>query len=161
MWVLLQFISGSIQRNPIQNFLPVLDLFHLLYPEKEPLPLPDVTNPSCAQKLAATCIWIHISRKAMLDHLDMTLSLPPVLMLQHDYLQKLASSTVALSTNNYTIPLLCNAYSTNQEHFSRPMAALLDTIIGQKGNNATNSNCLSMQILDSLTVHSKMSLIHR
>lgn len=84
MWVLLQFISGSIQRNPIQNFIPVLDLFPLLYPEKEPLPIPDINNPSCAQKMAPTCIWIHISRKAKLDHFDLTMSLPPVLKLQHE-----------------------------------------------------------------------------
>ncbi|XP_063699049.1 mediator of RNA polymerase II transcription subunit 23 [Culicoides brevitarsis] len=159
MWMLLQYISGSIQRNPIQNFLPILDLIYLLYPEKEPLPIPDVTNPSCAQKLAAMCIWMHISRKAKLDHHEMTLSLPPVLKLQHDYLQKLISNTVTITTNNYTIPLLCNAYSTNQDYFSRPMAGLVDTI-SPKGSNANNNNCLSMQLLDSLTVHAKMSLIH-
>lgn len=34
MWVLLQFISGSIQRNPLSNFLPVLRLYELLFPEQ-------------------------------------------------------------------------------------------------------------------------------
>jgi len=77
--------------------------------------------------------------------------------------------------SDYRIALLCNAYSTNQEYFTRPMAALVDTILGtQKGpqqpplpplaNNAALANGpttpLSMSILDSLTVHSKMSLIH-
>lgn len=77
--------------------------------------------------------------------------------------------------SDYRIALLCNAYSTNQEYFSRPMAALVDTILGtQKGpqqpplpplaNNAALASGpttpLSMSILDSLTVHSKMSLIH-
>uniref|UniRef100_A0A336LHK9 Mediator of RNA polymerase II transcription subunit 23 n=1 Tax=Culicoides sonorensis TaxID=179676 RepID=A0A336LHK9_CULSO len=160
MWVLLQFISGSIQRNPIQNFLPVLDLFDLLYVEKEPLPIPDVTNPSCAQLMAPTCIWIHITRKAKLDHYIITRSLPLALKAQYDFLQQLANSTSLLSTNDFTITLLCNAYSTNQEYFSRPMAALIDTILGIKSNNTSNHNCLSMQMLDSLTVHSKMSLIH-
>ncbi|TMW42755.1 hypothetical protein DOY81_012160, partial [Sarcophaga bullata] len=47
MWILLQFISGSIQKNPIANFLPMFKLFDLLYPEKEPLPLPDC-NKSCS-----------------------------------------------------------------------------------------------------------------
>lgn len=32
--------------------------------------------------------------------------------------------------SDYRIALLCNAYSTNQEYFSRPMAALVDTILG-------------------------------
>lgn len=77
--------------------------------------------------------------------------------------------------SDYRIALLCNAYSTNTEFFNRPMQALVDTILGsQKGpqqtpvppllNNAALANGpttpLSMFILDSLTVHSKMSLIH-
>lgn len=37
MWVLLQFISGSIQKNALADFLPVMKLFDLLYPEKEVL----------------------------------------------------------------------------------------------------------------------------
>jgi mediator of RNA polymerase II transcription subunit 23 len=32
--------------------------------------------------------------------------------------------------SDYRIALLCNAYSTNQEYFTRPMAALVDTILG-------------------------------
>lgn len=44
MWSLLQFISGSIQRNPLSNFMSVLGLFDILYPEKEPLPVPDCTK---------------------------------------------------------------------------------------------------------------------
>lgn len=33
--------------------------------------------------------------------------------------------------SDYRIALLCNAYSTNQEYFTRPMAALVDTILGK------------------------------
>lgn len=85
MWVLLQFISGSIQRNPLQNFLPVLKLFDILFPEKEPLPIPDVTKPSCTLQMAATCIWIHLTRKAKLEALNVTKKIPPALRLQHEY----------------------------------------------------------------------------
>lgn len=69
--------------------------------------------------------------------------------------------------SDFRIALLCNAYSTNQEYFTKPMAALVDTILGcqktmSNTNTATNLPTvpLSMCILDSLTVHSKMSLIH-
>lgn len=68
--------------------------------------------------------------------------------------------------NDYRIALLCNAYSTNQEYFSRPMAALVETILGNSKSGQTLQSSpgpttpLSMAILDSLTVHSKMSLIH-
>lgn len=99
------------------------------------------------------------------------------LLLCFSYLQHLVTSnnTNLCMGSDYRIALLCNAYSTNTEYFNRPMQALVDTILGtQKGpqqtpvppplNNAALANGpttpLSMSILDSLTVHSKMSLIH-
>jgi mediator of RNA polymerase II transcription subunit 23 len=76
--------------------------------------------------------------------------------------------TLSMGTD-YRIALLCNAYSTNQDFFSRPMAALIDTILGGKNPQSAQAGSsqqiptipLSMCVLDSLTVHSKMSLIHR
>lgn len=96
--------------------------------------------------------------------------------------------------NDFRIILICNAYSTNQEYFARPMNILVDAlsnktpIIGPGsgntgGTNSTVANAtgitgstganvsgggggvggltpFSMIVLDSLTVHSKMSLIH-
>lgn len=95
------------------------------------------------------------------------------------YYFRFLQSLIATNTNlymgtDYRIALLCNAYSTNQEYFSRPMAALVDTILGSKGPTGAAGSAsvnplpstsgpttpLSMSILDSLTVHSKMSLIH-
>lgn len=56
MWALLQFISGSIQRNPLSNFLSVISLYDILYPEKDPLPVPDCTKTSyCTRQMAPTC----------------------------------------------------------------------------------------------------------
>lgn len=177
MWVLLQFISGSIQRNPLSNFLPVLKLYDLLYPEKEPLAVPDFNKALCTHQMAMTCIWIHLLKKAQSEHLNIHRPIPHTLKVQHEFLQHLVmpNNTGLCMGSDYRIALLCNAYSTNQEYFNRPMAALVDTILGsQKGpqqpplppmtNNAALANGpttpLSMSILDSLTVHSKMSLIH-
>lgn len=76
---------------------------------------------------------------------------------------------MSLNTD-FRIVLLCNAYSTNQEYFTRPMALLVETLNGSQKSAATgpggsNSQMptvpFSMVVLDSLTVHSKMSLIHR
>ncbi|XP_066992222.1 mediator of RNA polymerase II transcription subunit 23 isoform X2 [Anabrus simplex] len=177
MWVLLQFISGSIQRNPLNNFLPVLKLYDLLYPEKEPLTVPDFNKALCTHQMAMTCIWIHLLKKAQSEHLNIHRPIPHTLKVHHEFLQHLVmpNNTGMCMGSDYRIALLCNAYSTNQEYFSRPMAALVETILGtQKGpqqpplpalaNNAALANGpttpLSMPILDSLTVHSKMSLIH-
>ncbi|XP_020291253.1 mediator of RNA polymerase II transcription subunit 23 [Pseudomyrmex gracilis] len=176
MWVLLQFISGSIQRNPLSNFLPVLKLYDLLYPEKEPLPIPDYSQALCTHQMAITCIWIHLLKKAQSEHSNIHRPIPHTLKVHHEFLQHLVMPNTSLCMgSDYRIALLCNAYSTNQEYFSRPMAALVDTILGtQKNqqqqpmqtlqNNAAMASGpttpLSMSILDSLTVHSKMSLIH-
>ncbi|XP_014240192.1 mediator of RNA polymerase II transcription subunit 23 [Cimex lectularius] len=170
MWVLLQFISGSIQRNSLSSFLPVLKLFDLLYPEKEPLPVPDYTKPICIHQLSIVCIWIHLLKKAQSDHVNIPRPVPNSLKLQHEFLQHLVANNMG---SDYKIAILCNAYSTNSDYFNRPMAALVETIIGnQKGggppqgtsSSAQTANLpttpLSMTILDSLTVHSKMSLIH-
>ncbi|XP_015604323.1 mediator of RNA polymerase II transcription subunit 23 isoform X1 [Cephus cinctus] len=176
MWVLLQFISGSIQRNPLTNFLPVLKLYDLLYPEKDPLPVPDFSQALCTHQMAITCIWIHLLKKAQSEHVNIHRPIPHTLKVHHEFLQHLVMPNTSLCMgSDYRIALLCNAYSTNQEYFSRPMSALVDTILGtQKSqqqqplqplqNNAALANGpttpLSMSILDSLTVHSKMSLIH-
>lgn len=167
MWSLLQYISGSIQRNALSNFLPVLKLYDVLYNEKEPLPLPDVKLASSTKKIAATCIYIHLLKKAQLENVALR-PIPIALKKHYEFLQHLSSSqSPNLSIgDDYIVTLLCNAYSTNQEYFSRPMSALIDTILS--GNKPTTQPVqpmlptvpLSMVVLDSLTVHSKMSVIH-
>lgn len=63
--------------------------------------------------------------------------------------------------SDFTIVLLCNAYSTNPDYFTRPMAALFETINKTPVGAAQPTVPLPMVTLDSLTVHAKMSLIHR
>ncbi|KAM7295580.1 mediator of RNA polymerase II transcription subunit 23 [Ixodes scapularis] len=172
MWVLLQFISGSIQKNPLNDFLPVMKLYDLLYPEKEPLPFPDVTKPHCTRALAITSIWVHLMRKAQQEKTRLHRPLPQALQTHLEYLQQsvLSNQSTLSFGNDYWISLLCNAYSTNQDYFSRPMGVLVDAIQGSQrnqGNMSSSSSSasnpthpLGMNVLDSLTVHTKMSLIH-
>lgn len=113
--------------------------------------------------MAMTCIWIHLLKKAQSENANLQWPVPHKLKVHHEFLQHLVmpSNTQLCMGSDYRIALLCNAYSTNQEYFSRPMAALVDTI--QKSNQTVGvgpTTPLSMAILDSLTVHSKMSLIH-
>ncbi|CAH2248235.1 jg6980 [Pararge aegeria aegeria] len=82
MWVLLQFISGSIQRNPLANFLPIIKLYELLYPEKEPLPVPDCARAHCTHQMAVVCIWMHLLKKAESELKTMTL--PQNLKVQYE-----------------------------------------------------------------------------
>lgn len=79
------------------------------------------------------------------------------------FLQHLTSNTLTVGTD-FVIVLLCNAYSTNPEFFTRPMATLFETINKNQSSNSQQpmpTVPLPMVTLDSLTVHTKMSLIHR
>uniref|UniRef100_A0A8C3TQC2 Mediator of RNA polymerase II transcription subunit 23 n=1 Tax=Catharus ustulatus TaxID=91951 RepID=A0A8C3TQC2_CATUS len=169
MWVLLQFISGSIQKNALADFLPVMKLFDLLYPEKEYIPVPDINKPQSTHAFAMTCIWIHLNRKAHSDNSKLQIPIPHSLKLHHEFLQQ-SLRNKSLQMNDYKIALLCNAYSTNSECFTLPMGVLVETIYGN-GSMRTplpGTNCMAsgsitplpMNLLDSLTVHAKMSLIH-
>nr|XP_022905695.1 mediator of RNA polymerase II transcription subunit 23 isoform X1 [Onthophagus taurus] len=162
MWVLLQFISGAIHRNPLSNFLPVLKLYELFYPEDETPPAFDVTQPQCTRQMAMTCTWIHLTKKAQVEgHPLQNAPIPKKLRAQYEFLQHLLPPGNAPLTMgpDYRIILLCNAYSTNQDVFSKPMAALVESVQGSKSPTPPSAP-LSMAVLDSLTIHSKMSLIH-
>ncbi|KAL7643695.1 UNVERIFIED_CONTAM: hypothetical protein RMT77_005693 [Armadillidium vulgare] len=179
MWSLLQFLSGTIAKNPVSDFQPVLRLIELLYPEREPLPVPDCSDPHCSLQLSAMCILIHILRKAQSDNLKTPQSLPPAFTGHHELLQNLVhnpqvplltTAFPAFSPPDYRIALLLNAYSTNSEVFHRPMWGLTELIFGNQKTTVpmpgTNCQALGsttpfhMSFLDSLTIHVKMSILH-
>nr|XP_039249771.1 mediator of RNA polymerase II transcription subunit 23-like [Styela clava] len=190
MWVLLQFISGSIQKNPLSDFLPIIKLMNLLYSERQPLPEPDITKPFSTHKFAAICILMHLNRKAQSDNQQQEnassnsssgsisttsktaqfqhCAIPVSLQKHHEYLQRCLESKNN-SLQDYAIALICNACSTTTELFNGPINSLVDSIYGDSTTTPLpGENCvafakttpLSMSLLDSLTVHTKMSLIH-
>uniref|UniRef100_A0A1A9V0S9 Mediator of RNA polymerase II transcription subunit 23 n=1 Tax=Glossina austeni TaxID=7395 RepID=A0A1A9V0S9_GLOAU len=99
--------------------------------------------------MAPICIWIHLMKKARAENMNISRPLPTALKNDHKYafllyffacdyiilqfitfhiflsfLQHLIMSNTILSMNlgnDFRIILICNAYSTNQEYFSRPM----------------------------------------
>ncbi|CAG0897084.1 unnamed protein product [Cyprideis torosa] len=186
-FVLFQFASFPHMVNQLKqklrDFLPVMGLLDLLFDEKEPLPVPDVTNSLACHEMAAVCVWIHLIKKAQIENLRVNRPLPFALKRHNEYLRSMAvkftapnGPTLAVVGRNFNITLLCNAYSTNQEYFPRPMGALverlvptMDSVHGTRPQTEMpGSNCfasgpptpLSLELLDSLTVHAKMSLIH-
>lgn len=170
MWLLLQFISGSMKKNPLHEFLPILKLFELLYQETEPLPVPDVSYPSCVQGMAMACVWPHLLGKANLEKKSLPCPIPKLLQLQHEYLRKI-SNTPNLPLTDYRIALMCNAYSTTTDLFQGPLNILLESFYnpksppvllpGPSNNMAAGPTVpLSMTLLDSLSTHTKLSFIH-
>jgi len=173
MWVLLQFISGSIQKRPLSTFAPVFKLFDLLFPEKEPIPVPSSITAENTNTFAMACIWIHFANKAKGENISVQ-STPPVAITKHlEYLYQ-AIQQKQHDSNIYDVALLCNAYSTNPESFQPPLQELMGKCYGTMQNvvklpggpmsgrcTATgNTVPLEMKLLDTLTVHAKMSLIH-
>lgn len=168
MWILLQFISGSVQKNPLADFLPVLKLYDLLYSDTEVLPVPDITKPQSTHALASTSIWIHLNKKAQTDKARLQRPIPHALKDHLEFLKQTLNNKNLL-LGDYKIALLCNAYSTNSEYFGLPMAVLVENIHGNNKNTTllpgnivagAPTQPLAMNLLDSLTVHAKMSLIH-
>ncbi|XP_072689989.1 mediator of RNA polymerase II transcription subunit 23 isoform X7 [Canis lupus baileyi] len=133
------------------------------------IPVPDINKPQSTHAFAMTCIWIHLNRKAQNDNSKLQIPIPHSLKLHHEFLQQ-SLRNKSLQMNDYKIALLCNAYSTNSECFTLPMGALVETIYGNgimrvplPGTSCLASASITplpMNLLDSLTVHAKMSLIH-
>ena len=61
------------------DFLPVLKLYDLLYPEKELLPIPDLKRPQSTHAMAVTCIWIHLTKKAQTEVVQLQRTIPHAL----------------------------------------------------------------------------------
>lgn len=171
MWVLLQFISGSIQKSALSAFAPVMKLFELLYPETEPIPVPLPITPVSTISFSMACVWVHLSKKAKSDNSRNTIKTPPkplTKLLEYLYqtLQKKQHDGAG-----YDIALICNAYSTHLELFNPALQELVSKCYGNGQNTimlpgpqgvpaAGNIVPLEMKLLDSLSVHAKMSLIH-
>ena len=143
MWALLQYISGSIAKNTVTDFLPVRKLF-FLYDEPEPLPVPDVKSKYCARQLAAAAIYIHLQKKAQPmatsdgssnDSSGTWNALkfsPPIALRKHyEFLKSLARQNITISQairQDYQVPILLNTFSTDQNIFTKPMSELVAAI---------------------------------
>lgn len=167
MWVLLQYISGSIQKTPLVDFLPFLKLHDLLYPEKDPLPVPDITKSISTHGFAISSIWVSLIKKAESDPQKLTRPIPNCLKLHIEFLQQaILSNNLAASLGaDFKIPVICNAYSTVSENSTRTMTIMIDSIKSNSRSGGSNNGQvamtpLSVALLDSITLHTKMSLIH-
>lgn len=62
----------------------MLSLYDTLYPEKEPLPVPDCTKPYCTRQMAPTCIWFHLLKKAQSENMHIQRPMPITLKKHHE-----------------------------------------------------------------------------
>ena len=87
--------------------MPVLKLYDLLYPEKEPLPVPDFNKPACTHQMAMTCIWIHLLKKAQNEQLNIHRPIPHTLKVRNKNLSH-TFYNVSQGTQHFLITFLKN-----------------------------------------------------
>ena len=186
MWALLQFISGSIAKNTSTDFIPVLKLFSL-YDEKTPLPVPVGKSATRKLSAAAIYVHLSrkmAENSKDLSQNQFGFTLPIALKDHYEYLQSLSKNedfdVNSSLKEDFKVPLLCNTFSTAQDYFQVLISDLIKSIAGWNvlnvGNQIDSTNLqtiemagsnvqayaptvpMSMEILDQMSVHAKMSL---
>lgn len=113
MWTLLQMLCESIQKGPDSerqcNLVPIFKFFEIFYPDKEPIPLPDLNKPNCIYIMSAASIWTLLAKKAENDSIKLQRSVPIALKLHVEFLQEMINNTSLNSSNDFIIVLLCNS----------------------------------------------------
>jgi len=183
IWIILQYVSAGIEKTNFSELIPVIQLVHLLYHENYPLKVPELKCASDAVKFSAVTILHHLKKK--LHDLQAQNQgglqemyngiVPKSLRHQYQYLNQLLQN---FKSGNFTekgiqfIALLCNASSTTPE-FKSAIDQLMSTVCSNPAtdNPATiplpGNGChaydllqpFTVQLLDSLTVHTKCSML--
>ena len=77
----------------LEEFLPVIQLYDLLYPDGEMLDVPDVSDDDAILRMAAICIWIHLGKKAQNDKRRLERAMPHALRRHMEWVLRLRSGS--------------------------------------------------------------------
>ena len=170
MWTLSRYISFSLKvlKMPKKDLLFVGELIKLLYNDAAPLPLPSMNHSSSVIALSAASVWALFAAREG-DGSGLKDVVPIALRTHIEWLQK--STNAPFSIQDFTIAACCNFNSSNQlEQYSKPQQILMEFCFHTRnspqyttlpGNVQAHGaiNPLPMELLDSLTAHSKMSFM--
>jgi len=84
--------------SQLSDFLPVLKLYDLLYPDQTSIAVPDVTQAGSTHTVAATCIWIHLNMKATSDNVQLQRPIPYALREHQEALGQLGQHLESVHT---------------------------------------------------------------
>lgn len=160
MWALLQYITG-FPKQSLTDFLSVSKLFDILYLSRRPLPLLSEDSPYFPYSMAPASIWLQLVKRAEMDQVKILKPLPPALQLHYEYLTNMKPPTEPNLNAGYKEVVFLNAQALNKSGY--PMYTFIDSLckIDQTLNhNPMQAQPISVRLLDSLTTHSKMSLMH-
>jgi len=160
MWALLQHITGT-PKITLQDFISIHRLFDILYSGRRPIPLPSDDFPFAPQVMAAASIWLQLVKRADMDHVKLSKPLPIPLQLHYDFIANLKSPEEPVTKITLREVLYLNAHGTNKVGY--PVVQFVDYLckIDPSGkNDAMLTRPLPVVLLDSLTTHSKIALLH-
>lgn len=164
MWALMMIISNHVQKSAMEN--PVIcQLFDLLYPEKEPIPLPDMSKLNSIYILSAATTWILMMKKAEVSQIKFY-PIPISLKLHVEFLQETAITVVNNSNQtDFSIVPICNSFFLTPSNDAK-VKPFIENILNKGSSSGTNgigSNGqypVPMNILDSLTIQTKIILLN-
>lgn len=168
IWLVLQLLTMYLVKTPFTYFVPFIKLIDILYTEKEPLPLPNLSNPLCVQSFAATSIWKLLMMKAETEQSKLTRS-PPIALKNHiEFIQQNATNISYHNLNSeFKLSVIANAYFANNnsnnantasnEPLPKIMSCLIEYVTGNMAQNIP-ARPLSNAFLDSLCVQMKIHL---
>jgi len=160
MWAILQYITGST-KSALSDIVVVLKLFDVLYPSRKTLPLPKEDFPLSTHVFAAASIWLHLVKRAEAEQVKFFTPLPPAIQLHYEYITNLKKCEDTISRADFRDAVFLNAHGLNKSAY--PVSNFVDCL--SKVDPVNNPNPmqalpLPVALLDSLTTHSKIALLH-
>lgn len=160
MWTLLQILSffpNNIIDLTYQNEY-FFKLFELLYPENEPLPLPDFTKRNSVYIMSPASIYIFLIKNDTENSIKIQHTIPIALKIHIDYLR-----SNQINPNDYSIAILCNSYSSNAENYTNLYRYFIENIMESRMNSNSTVQAavkapIPMELLDSLPIHTRTKL---
>lgn len=160
MWALLQYSTGT-PKLTLHDFIAVHKLFDILYTGRRPIPLPSEECPFAPHVLAPASIWLQLVKRAELEQVKLSKPLPAPLQLHYEFISNMKTPDGPVNKITIREVLYLNAHGTNKVCY--PVVHFVDSLC--KIDQSSKHNTMLIQplpviLLDSLTTHSKISLLH-
>lgn len=157
MWAMLQYITSTGKSN-VGEFLSTTKLFDILYSGRTVIPLPNLEFPLSPHVMAAASVWLQLTKRAEVEQTKFSRPPPQSLQLHLDYLNIKKQSQESVETVSFKHAVLFNAFVA-QAQFANFVDCL--TKLDPANNmNLMQAKPLSISLLDSLTSHCRIILLH-
>lgn len=161
MWALLQYITGS-PKSSLTDFVAVTKLFDTLYPGRTPIPVPPGDSPLSPYILAAASVWLQVIKRSEMDQAKFSRPLPLPLQKHYEYLTNSKNFSDPSTSITFKDVAFLNAHGVAKGSY--PITNIADLLSKCDANNTQNNlavaSPLPLSLLDTLTTHSKVALLH-